>query len=434
MPEVFHSFAIGLETRHDMIADQLHRIWGLAIKEFQQLGRNRLLLAFLILGPIMELGLMGGLSGGGVENLRLAVVDNDRTSASRDLISRLDRTDELRFAGYAQAVGEAERWMQDGDIDAVAVIPPGYAAALIDAAESAQIQLVADGSHHVVSTVAIGAAEDVAAEISRDLGASHASNSQGPVDLRFVARFNRYLKDRPHSITAMLGIVVFEVALVVAAQSIAREREMGTLEQLRVTPLGRLELMAGKAIPTLVVGLVDFLLMLGLAAVAFDIPVRGSVPLLVLLTVPFVVAQIGWGTLISLVSRTQQQAMLFVFALAMIEVAFSGFLVPSADMPAPMRIVSYASSVRHYLVVVRGVALRGAGMRSLWIPSIALTGIAAALVLLAWARLRMGLDAGSLRQRLLYALAALRERCRRPRRSKPTRERGGPREWSREPA
>jgi len=417
-----------------MITQHLHRIWGLAVKEFQQLGRNKLLLAFLILGPIMELGLMGSLSGGGVKNLRLAVVDNDRTRASRDMIAKLDRTDELRLVSYADAVAEAERSMQDGDIDAVAVIPPGYASALNDHGQSAQIQLVADGSHHVVSTVAIGAAEDVAAEISRELAASHTSAGQGPVDLRFVARFNRYLKDRPHSITAMLGIVVFEVALVVAAQSIAREREMGTLEQLRVTPLRRFELVAGKGIPTLLVGLVDFLLMLGLAAALFDVPVRGSLPLLTLLTVPFVVAQIGWGTLISLISRTQQQAMLFVFALAMVEVAFSGFLVPAADMPAVMRVVSYASSMQHYLVIMRGIALRGAGLQSLWLPSVALLGISSTLVLLALARLRIGLDAGSLRHHLTIVIRRLRDRCRSRSARRSAKKRGASQDWSREPA
>lgn len=417
-----------------MITEHLYRIWGLAVKEFQQLLRNRLLLAFLILGPILELGLMGSLAGGGIKNLRLAVVDSDRTRASRDLISKLDQTDELRVVSHADAAAGPERSMQDGDIDAIVIIPPGYANALSDAAQSAQIQVIADGSHHAVSAVAIGAAQDVAAEISRELAALHPSANQGPVELRIVARFNQYLKDRPHSITAMLAIVVFEVALVVAAQTIAREREMGTLEQLRVTPLGRFELMVGKAIPTLLVGLLDFLLMLGLAAALFDIPIRGSVPLLVLLTAPFIVAQIGWGTLISLISRTQQQAMLFVFALAMVEVAFSGFLVPAADMPPAMRFISYGSSIQHYLLILRGITLRGAGIRSLWLPSAALFGISSVLVLLAWARLRVGLDAGSVRDRLATTFNRLRDRCRSRRTRRSTRKQTAPKEWSREPA
>lgn len=380
--------------------DHLYRIIGLAIKEFKQLSRDKLLLAFLILGPLVELLLMGSLSGGGVKNLPVAVVDQDRTRASRELVARLDRRDELWIEGYSAGTEDARKRMQDGGVSAIAVIPPGYAAALTDPTRTARIQVIADGSNYVVSTVALGTAEDVAAEIGRDLAASHGPSSGGPVDLRFVARFNASLEDQPHAITAMLGIIVFQVALVVAAQSIAREREMGTLDQLRVTPLGRLDLMAGKALPTLAIGIVDFLMMMGVIVVWFDIPVRGSLPLLTLLTVPFVLVQIGWGTLISLISRTQQQAMLFVFALAMLEVAFSGFLVPAGDMPGAMQTISYISSVQHYLVIMRGITLRGAGLSALWLPGTALVGLSIAIMALAWLRLRLGLDANSLRQRL----------------------------------
>jgi ABC-2 type transport system permease protein len=208
----------------------------------------------------------------------------------------------------------------------------------------------------------------------------------------------------------MLGMIVFQVALVVAAQSIAREREMGTLEQLRVTPLGRIDLMVGKALPTLAIGVVDFLMMMGIVVIWFDIPMRGSLLLLTLLTIPFVLVQVGWGTLISLISRTQQQAMLLVFALAMLEVAFSGFLVPAGDMPGAMQIVSYISSVQHYLVIVRGVTLRGAGLSGLWLQGAVLTGLSLAILVVAWLRLRMGLDSDSMRQRLGAAWRRARNR------------------------
>jgi ABC-2 type transport system permease protein len=413
--------------------DHLHRIFGLAVKEVQQLSRDRLLLAFLIIGPLLELLLMGSLSGGGVENLPLAVIDQDRTRASRGLIARLDRTDELRVARYGRDVEEARDWMQNGDVAAIAVVPPQYGAALEDPKRTADVQVIADGSHHIVSTVALGTAEDVAAQIARDLASADPRTSKGPVDLRFVARFNAAMEDQPHAITAMLGMIVFQVALVVAAQSIAREREMGTLEQLRVTPLGRLDLMVGKALPTLAIGIVDFLMMMGVIALWFDIPMRGSLLLLTLLTVPFVLVQIGWGTLISLVSRTQQQAMLFVFALAMLEVAFSGFLVPAGNMPPVMEIISYVSSVQHYLVIVRGVALRGAGLNVLWLPGTALVALSLVLTILAWLRLRMGLDSDSLRQRLTPVWRRLRcwlkDVCHRGR----GREDVTQREWTREP-
>lgn len=388
-----------MESQNHM-KHRLERVWGLAVKEFLQLGRDKLLLAFLILGPLLELLLMGGLAGGGVHNLPLAVVDQERSRASRDLVAKLDRTDELLIKTYAKDVAQARSWMQNGEIAAIAVIPPGYSKALTDPQQSASVQVIVDGSNSTVSTVALAAAEDVASEISRDVAGLQSASGEGVVDLRFVARFNAALEDRPHAITSMLGIIILEVALVVAAQSFARERELGTLEQLRVAPLRRLDLMVGKAIPTLVIGLVDFLMMTGLIILWFDIPLRGSLLLLCLLTIPFVLAHIGWGTLISLVSRTQQQAMLLVFALAMLEVAFSGFLVPAGDMPDMMRIVSYVSSVQHYLVILRGVMLRGAGLGLLWTRGLALAGIAFLTMGLAWVRLRAGLDTDSLRLRL----------------------------------
>lgn len=416
------------------LIDRICRIWSLAVKEFQQLSRDRVLLVFLIAGPLLELSLMGGLVGGGVKNLPMAVVDQDRTRASRELTAKLDQTTELVIERYGDSVDQAKKWMQRGDIAAIAVVPPGYGAALTNPVQSGDVQIIADGSHYVISTVALSTAEDVAAEIGHGLIASHASASRGPVHLRIVARFNAALDDQPYAITAMLGIIVFQVALVVAAQSIAREREMGTLEQIRVTPLGRLDLMVGKALPTLLIGLVDFLMMTGIIVLWFDIPLRGSLPLLTLLTVPFIVIQIGWGTLISLISRTQQQAMLFVFALAMVEVAFSGFLVPAGDMPAVMQAISYVSSVQHYLVVLRGIVLRGAGLSTLWLPGVALAGIAVAVVALAWARLRLGLDSDSLQRRLLLIWHRVQGWCRGA-----FCRRGGRRgqkkpEWSREPA
>jgi ABC-2 type transport system permease protein len=380
--------------------EPLHRIWALVTKELLQLGRNRLLLGFVLLAPLLELLLMGSLTGEGTRNLPLAVVDLDRSRASRELITRLDQTDELLTKTYGDSVAQAEAWMQSGQIAVIVVVPPGYGEALADPRQSAEVLVSADGSSHVVSTVAIATTENVAAEIVQNLTARHAIASGGPVEMRFVARFNAPLDDQPHSITAMLGLIVYQVTLIIAAQGFTRERELGTLEQLRVTPLGRLELMAGKAIPVLLIGLINCLLMTGFTVAWFDIPMRGSLLLLMLLTVPFILVQIGWGTLISLVSRTQQQAILFVFALAMLEVALSGFMVPASDMPRAMRALSALSSVQHYTVILRGAMLRGAGLGSLWLPGLALSGIACAVTGLAWLRLQLGLDTDSLRQRL----------------------------------
>jgi ABC-2 type transport system permease protein len=366
------------------------RTFGLIVKELIQLSRDKLLLGFLILGPLLELTLMGGLTGGGVKNLPLAVVDLDRSRASRELIAKLGQREELRIAAYVDNVTQAQAAMQRGSVGVILVIPPAYGAALNER-DGAEIQLIADGSHQVVSTVAISAAEEVAAEIVRELTAHYGGRS--PIELRFTARFNADLSGRPHSLTAMLGLIVYQVTLIIASQSLTREREQGTVEQLRVTPLGQMELILGKAIPVLLIGLVNCLLMVGVIVAWFGIPMRGSLPLLLLLTIPFVLVQIGWGTLISLVSHTHQQAILFVFALAMLEVALSGFMVPTHNLPGVMQTLAHVSSVGRYTVILRGIMLRGAGLTSLWPQTLTLTGIAVAVIALAWLRLRTGWDA-----------------------------------------
>lgn len=405
--------------------DILHRIWSVVVKEFLQLSRDRVLMGFVILAPLLELALMANMTGDGVANLPLAVVDRDTSRASRELIAKLDQSEELLLTTYAENVDQARESMQRGKVAAIVVIPPGYGEYLIDPRQSAEVQVIVDDSNYVVATIAESSVKSAASGITQDLATRMTTINGGPVRMSFVARFNAALDSRPRSITAMLGMIVYQVTLIIAAQSFTRERERGTLEQLRITPLGRVELIVGKALPTLIIGLINGLTMVGLIIVWFEVPMRGSLPLLLLLSIPFILAQIGWGTLISLVSHNQQQAVLFVFAMAMLEVACSGFIVPASDMPKVMQVVSQVSSVQHYLVILRGVMLRGAGIGSVWVSTLALTSIALVATALAWLRLRAGLDTDSLRQRLRAVWQRRQDqgRCKPPPSARPSRGR-----------
>jgi ABC-2 type transport system permease protein len=380
--------------------DILYRIWSVVVKEFLQLSRDKVLMGFVILAPLLELTLMANMTGDSVGNLPLAVIDKDASRASRELVAKLDQSEELLLTTYAENVDQAREAMQRGKVGAIVVVPPGYGEYLTDPQQSAEVQVIVDDSNYVVASITESSVKSAASEITQDLTARITTISGEPVKMSFVARFNAALDSRPRTITAMLGMIVYQVTLIIAAQSFTRERERGTLEQLRITPVGRVELIVGKAIPTLAIGLINALTMIGLIAVWFEVPIHGSLPLLLLLSIPFILAQIGWGTLISLISHNQQQAVLFVFAMAMLEVACSGFLVPASDMPKMMQVVSQVSSVQHYLVILRGVMLRGAGIGSVWVPTLTLTGIALAALALAWLRLHAGLDTDSLRQRL----------------------------------
>jgi ABC-2 type transport system permease protein len=179
-----------------------------------------------------------------------------------------------------------------------------------------------------------------------------------------------------------MGFIVYQVTLMVAALGLARERELGTLEQILVTPIRRRELIVGKAIPALIIGALDFVLMFVVTITLFDVPMRGSVPLLFVLSLLFIAAEIGWGLTLSAHARTQQQAILLFFLLAIIDMSFSGYLVAVSHMPLPMQIIAQLFPMQHYLAIVRAVMLKGAGLEVLWPQVVALgvLGLAAAIV------------------------------------------------------
>jgi len=179
-------------------------------------------------------------------------------------------------------------------------------------------------------------------------------------------RFNPTFNFRYFSIPAQVGFIIYQVTLTVASIGLARERELGTLEQLIVMPLRRIELVIGKAIPALLIGVLNFLLMLAVAVFVFQVPMRGSLSLLFLLTLLFVTVEIGYGILISGIARTQQQAILLVFVLAMVDMAFSGYMVRVKHLPAVLQAIANMIPFHHYLTIIRGVMLKGAGLDVLW--------------------------------------------------------------------
>jgi ABC-2 type transport system permease protein len=210
--------------------------------------------------------------------------------------------------------------------------------------------------------------------------------------VRTQVRFNPALSVSFFVISAQLGFIIYQVALIVAALGITRERELGTLEQLLVTPLQRVELIAGKAIPAVIVASVNFIIVFLIGQQGFELPMRGSFPLLFGLSVLFIIAEVGWGLMISAFSHTQQQAVLFVFVLAMTDVAFSGYTVPVERLPQLMQWLAQLFPFQHYLQILRGVTLRGADLSMLWPQALALVILAIGSMSVALFALRRRLD------------------------------------------
>jgi ABC-2 type transport system permease protein len=348
----------------------LARIWHIIIKEFIQFSRDRLLTIFLFTFPAMQLVLMAQATSSGATNLSTAILDRDHSHTSRGLAQALDNTEELVLCYFPTSEGEVTYLLDSGQADLAVVIPPDFERDLFDPNASPQVQIIADGSNSMAGSVGLGTAEEVITDylyrLIAERGSSSPSGTLPLLDLRPTVRFNQTLDGRKYAIPSQLAFIIYQVTLAVAALTLARERELGTLEQLSVTPLRRFELLTGKAIPSAVIGLIDFAIMVFIVVNAYNIPMRGSWGLLFVLTALFVVVEVSWGMMISSISRTQQQAFLFVFLLAMTDVTLSGYLVPVERMPLGLQAVSIFSPIRHYMTILRSIMLKGADLITLW--------------------------------------------------------------------
>jgi ABC-2 type transport system permease protein len=349
-----------------------HRIANLVVKDLQQFLRDRVLLIFVLVGPTFQLMMMGQATATETKHLPTAVVDGDRSSQSRALIVALDNLEALDVTHYLDTEEEAGSLLDRGEVTAVVLIPSGFAESLTSPSERATVQFLVDGSNILGAYAAISAGQgaiagvgsEVAVERLQSLGT--ASNQVPALDLRTTARFNEELSHSFYLLPSQLSMIVLIVSLLVSSVGIVRERERGTLEQLMVTPLRRIELIVAKAtLPTLVT-LVDFLAMLAITVWFFGVPVKGSLILLGGVTLVFIVVQQTWGLVISALSATQQQAVLLIFMTGILSVAFSGYLVAAEQMPTVMRWASTLFPISHYLTMLRAIMLKGATVAHVW--------------------------------------------------------------------
>jgi ABC-type multidrug transport system permease subunit len=366
-----------------------NRIMNLATKELIQLTRNWLLLIFIILGPTMELALLARATRQGTTHLPMAIVDQGHSQVSRQIVSALDNTEELDLVAYLDSPDQVDAWFKRTQGQLAVILPAGLEADLD--AGTAQVQLIADGTNSTTSSVALSAAVGVINDFSARRMSAYLRDWPA-IDLHTQIRYNPTLDADRFTITAQLGFVIYQVALVVAVAGLTRERELGTLEQLMITPIRRLELTIGKAIPALIVASVDFILMWAIAVWGFHVPMRGSFLLLMGLSLLFIIAEIGWGLTFSAISRTQQQAALMIFVLALVDVSFSGYVMPVERMPFALRMVAQIFPLQHYLVVIRSIMLKGATLPAVWNQAWALGALSVGSIGVAVVSLRNHLE------------------------------------------
>jgi ABC-2 type transport system permease protein len=358
-------------------------LFHVIVKEFLQLRRDRKMIPATILGPIVQLLALGYAANTDVTEVPMVLVDQDRTAASRALVDRFEGSGHFRVVGSEPSVTGLDSWLLGGRAQIALVIGAGYAKAL-QSGTRAGVQIIADGTDSNSAVVGLGYASRILAS---------AGAGSGGVTLAPRVWYNPDLKSRWFFVPAILAMTLMLTTMILPSMAVVREKEIGTLEQISVTPVRPWQLVLGKLFPFAVIGIVDLGLVSALVRGLFRVPMEGSFFLLVGLTLLFLMTTLGLGLFVSTLVRTQQQAMMtaaFVFMVPMIYL--SGLIFPIENMPGPVQIFTYAIPLRYYNNVVRGILLKGSGFGVLWPEAVVLACFGGVVLALASLRFRKSLD------------------------------------------
>jgi ABC-2 type transport system permease protein len=321
-----------------------------------------------------------------VRDVPLLVHDLDRSSASRGLVERFDRSTVFTVVGGAARDEEISLALERGRAWLALTIPAGFGKQMASGGAPV-VQIVADGTDANSAGLGLGYANSLIADYGREMAGPSAFAAGSSFEPRVRVWFNPQLESRDFMIPGIVALLLLVVTTNLSSMAIVRERELGTLEQLHVTPISRTELIVGKLLPYALVGLVEVVLVLVVSVEWFNVPLRGSVWQLFGMTTLFLVAALGLGLFISTVSSTQQQAMMTtIFYFLMPMVYLSGFVFPIENMPTIIQWVTYVVPLRYFLVMLRAIFLKGVGLELLWPQALALTAWGGAVLVLAVAR------------------------------------------------
>lgn len=357
--------------------DTRTQLWAVLRKEALQTVSDRRLVFMLTFAPVMQLLVFGFAIDFKVDRLPTVIADADRTAASREHVRRLLADGTLRRAATTSSPEEASHALESGEATAALVVPKGFGRAL-SRGDPATLQVLLDGADPNRSTVASSAVARYAASASARLAADRLQ-AQGRVpparglELRPRIWFNPQLDTPPYMIPGVMAMLLVVVTTIVTAMGLAREREMGTLEQVLVTPISSSVLLVGKMLPFVVIGVFDVIFALTIGVWLFAVPVRGSLWVVAVASLVYLMTTLGVGLLISTISRTQQQSFLGGFLFTIPAMLLSGVMTPIASMPQWLQLLTYANPLRYFVEVMRANLLTGAGFGLLWPKLLVLT-------------------------------------------------------------
>ncbi|PTL85679.1 ABC transporter permease [Vitiosangium sp. GDMCC 1.1324] len=363
-----------------------HRIWDSFVaimqKEFVHVVRDRATLIAALAIPLFQLTLFGFLDQT-VRHVPTVVVDQDRTSASRQFVEQLEATDTFRVVAVTSDPREARERIVEGRARVGVVLPPefGAARAQADPSKRASVLVLIDGSDSVVSAQALAAVNGVAAKVNLDTISERVGAAAQPViDAHPLVLFNPSGRTANYIIPGLVAILLQIVATVLTAVAIVREREKGTLEQLLVTPVHPLGLMLGKLAPYLILGMGEMALILMAMRFAFQVPIQGNLVFLFVMAVVYLFSLLSLGLFVSTRAKTQAQAQQLAQLFFLPSVFLSGYIFPASGLPRPLYAIGRVLPATHMVEIMRGVVLRGAGLMDLLPNVLALIAISTVLL------------------------------------------------------
>jgi len=376
----------------------LARIWQLVVKEFIQVLRDPRARFSLIVPPIIQMIVFGYAATFDVHNVATAILDRDNSQESRELISHFASSGYFQITEMLTDRAQINDLIDRGRVTLAIQILPGFAQDL-HKRKDASVQVILDGTNSNTALIALGYVNQIAQQYQQDYRRDYL-NRIAPLgtamipEVRLQERpwFNESLEDRLYFVPGTIGTLMMVMVMTLTAFAIVREREIGTLEQIMVTPIRPIELILGKTIPYMVIALVELLIISLVGVFWFGVPLRGSVLILLGGSLLFIAGVLGTGLFISTISSNQQQAMVVSFFFIQPAITLSGFGFPITSMPVVLQWVTLADPLRYYLVVLRGTFLKGIGMDVLW-PQFAGMAIFATIMLAASSmRFRKTLD------------------------------------------
>ena len=362
----------------------VRRLRNVIVKEFLELRQDPRLFGLVILAPILQLVMLGYAASTDVHDIPTVVVDQDRSAESRELISQFASSSNFLIVDTLTTTTGVDAYLNEGRAWMAMVIPAGYGEQVREG-RPASMQVIADGTDANSTNVALSYAGRLVAGYARDLVAATGRGPAVPlIGAEVRVWFNPQLESRHFMIPGILALVLLVVTTNLSSMAIVREKEIGTLEQLNVTPIARWELIAGKLLPYALLGMIDVLIVVAVAIGWFEVPLRGSLGLLLAMCLVYLLTTLGLGLFVSTISSTQQQAMMtssFFFLIPM--VFLSGFVFPVENMPEVVQPITYLIPLRYFLEILRGIFLKGVGLEVLWRDALSLLAWGVGILVLA---------------------------------------------------